>query len=41
MRNETSVGSSHTHQWPQLAFAQIDPVTSTPAPRMRLRWIAT
>ena len=26
MRNETSVGSSHTHQWPHDAFAQIDPV---------------
>ncbi len=41
MRNETSVGSSHTHQWPQLARAQIEPVMSTPAPSTRLRWIAT
>ena len=24
MRKETSVGSSHTHQWPQAALAQID-----------------
>jgi hypothetical protein len=41
MRNETSVGSSHTHQWPHDAFAQIAPVSSTPTPRMIEMWIAT
>ena len=28
IRNETSVGSSHTHQWPHEARAQIEPVAA-------------
>ena len=41
MRKETRVGSSHTHQWPHEAFAQIDPVMSTPTAKTSERWIAT
>ena len=41
MRNETSTGSSHTHQWPQERLAQIEPVISTATPNTIDRWIAT
>ena len=42
MRNDTSVGSSQTHQCPQAALAQIEPVTSTPTARITSEmWIAT
>jgi hypothetical protein len=41
MRKLTSVGSSHTHQCPQEALAQIEPVIRTAVPKMIERWIAT
>jgi hypothetical protein len=41
IRNDTSVGSSHTHQWPHDALAQIAPVISTATASTIDRWIAT
>jgi hypothetical protein len=41
IRNDTSVGSSQTHQCPHDAFAQMEPVASTPTPRIIDRWMAT
>jgi len=40
-RNETSVGSSQTHQCPHAPLAQIEPVISTPTPNTSEMWIAT
>ena len=41
IRNETSVGSSQTHQCPHDPLAQIEPVIRTPTPNTSERWIAT
>ena len=41
IRKLTSVGSSQTHQWPQEALAQIEPVTNTATPKITDMWIET
>ncbi len=41
IKNDTSVGSFQTHQWPHEALAQIEPVIRPPIPKMRDMWMAT
>ncbi len=41
IRNETSVGSFHTHQWPHDALAHNEPVTSAPMEKISAMWMAT
>ena len=41
IRNDTSVGSLHTHQCPHEPRAQIEPVISVTTPKIRLMWIVT
>ena len=41
MRNETSSGSSHRHQWPHAPLPQMAPVMRTPIANMSDWWIVT